>query len=115
MAKTPHEPRNHSQRGEPSQHVPDVPPPSASSGADGVSVGRERARRYLPDMVDLLAAIALSPDSEAALHTKMMSAKHLMDIAGAIPQPTPTLPPAADGRPRAGEQTFAAGAERESD
>jgi hypothetical protein len=79
-----------------------------------VGRGREKARRYLPDLVDLLAAIALSPSSEAPLHSKMMSAKHIMDIAGAIPQPIPTLlPGAADGRPRTDEQTFAAGAERE--
>jgi hypothetical protein len=116
MSKTSFERHNHSQRGEHSQRVPPAPPPSAASARDGVELGRERARRYLPDLVDLLAAIALGSDSEAPLHSRMMSAKAIVDLAGSVPQPIPTLPPgAADGRPQAGEQTFAAGAERESD
>jgi hypothetical protein len=60
---------------------------------------RALARRYLLDAVDLLAGIALAPDSEAALHTRMMCAKELVAIAGVIPQATP-VPPAprdADG------------------
>jgi hypothetical protein len=36
---------------------------------------RAMARRYLPDAVRLLAGIAFAPDSEAALHTKMLAAK----------------------------------------
>jgi hypothetical protein len=51
------------------------------------------ARRYLPDVVGLLAGIALAPDSEAALHTKMLCAKEIVAIAGAIPQATPAPPP----------------------
>jgi hypothetical protein len=35
---------------------------------------RELARSYLIDAVRLLAAIALAPESEAALHTRMMAA-----------------------------------------
>ena len=118
MPKTPSDRHNHSKRGEHSQNVPPAPSPSASCAADGVSVGREKARRFLPDCVDLLAAIALSPSSEAPLHSKMMSAMRITDIAGAIPQPTPTLPlppGAADRRPQASEQTFAAGADCGSD
>jgi len=33
---------------------------------------RELARRYMPDAVSLLASVAFAPDSEAALHTKML-------------------------------------------
>lgn len=53
---------------------------------------REMARRYLPDTVRLLAGIALA-QSEAALHTKMLAAKEIVAIAGAIPQATPAPPP----------------------
>jgi hypothetical protein len=36
----------------------------------------------------------LSKDSEAALHTKMLACKELVQIAtGALPQPTPVPPP----------------------
>jgi hypothetical protein len=40
----------------------------------------------------LLAGIALAPDSEAPLHSRMLAAKELVAIAGAIPQATPSLP-----------------------
>jgi hypothetical protein len=71
-----------------------------------MEVAREEARKYLPNVVKLLASIALSPNSEAALHTRMLAAKQIMDLAGAIPQVTPSLPlpheplsyaPAVDG------------------
>jgi hypothetical protein len=54
---------------------------------------RALARRYLPDAVRLLAAIAFAPDSEAALHTKMLCAKEIVAMAGVIPQATPAPPP----------------------
>jgi hypothetical protein len=66
-----------------------------------METAREQSRRFLPDIVRLLAGIALSPNSEAALHTRMLAAKALMDLAGAIPQETPSLPlphePPVDG------------------
>jgi hypothetical protein len=48
----------------------------------------------------LLAAIALSPQSEAALHSRMMAGKEIVSIAGAIPPSPPAPPlPVADERP----------------
>jgi hypothetical protein len=58
-----------------------------------MELAREEARRYLPDAVRLLAGIAFAPDSEAALHTRMLCAKQLVEIAGVIPQATPSAPP----------------------
>jgi hypothetical protein len=57
-----------------------------------MELAREQARCYLPDLVRLLAGIALAPDSEAALHTRMLCAKQLVEIAGVIPQATPAPP-----------------------
>jgi hypothetical protein len=71
-----------------------------------MDVAREEARRYLPNIVKLLASIALSPNTEAALHTRMLCARQLVDIAGVIPQATPSLPrpqePAVNGSDLAG-------------
>ncbi|HKD25743.1 MAG TPA: hypothetical protein VKC66_07475 [Xanthobacteraceae bacterium] len=82
--------------------VPHVPPPSAAHAPDGMESARELARRYLPDTVRLLAGIALAPDSEAALHTRMMAAKDIVAIAGVIPQATPTAPAPAPPPPHEG-------------
>jgi hypothetical protein len=69
------------------------PLPAAKTATDGVEQARQIARMYLPDSVRLLASIALSKDSEAALHTKMLACKELVTIAtGALPQPTPAPP-----------------------
>jgi hypothetical protein len=76
----------------PPERTPRVPPPSAAYAADGMEGARELARRYLPDAVRFLAGIALAPDSEAPLHSRMLAAKELVAIAGAIPQATPSLP-----------------------
>jgi hypothetical protein len=67
------------------------PPPSASHGQDGIETARERARRYLPDLVDLFAAIALAPD-DASPHTRFCAGREVAGIAGALPSPIPTLP-----------------------
>jgi len=69
----------------------EAPTPPAASASDGIAETRELARRYLPDAVRLLAGIAFSPDSEAALHTKMLAAKQLIEVAAVVP-PTPTAP-----------------------
>jgi hypothetical protein len=53
---------------------------------------RAMARRYLPDLVRLHAGIALAPDSEAALHTRMLAAKEIRELAGGIPQMAPPAP-----------------------
>jgi len=85
--------------------VPKVPIPSSASAPDGVERARAKARRYLPDAVDFLAAIAFAADSEAALHTRMLAAKEIVPIAGAIPQATPSPPlPPADERPGDGRE-----------
>ena len=79
-----------------SQHVPSPPAPSSRSDAEGMEHARDLSRRYLPDTVRLLAGIALAPDSEAALHTKLLAAKEIVAIAGVIPQASPA-PPALQG------------------
>ena len=88
--------------------APKVPVPSSASAPDGVERARVKARRYLPDAVDFLAAIAFVQDSEAALHTRMLAAKEIVSIAGAIPQATPSPPlPPADERPDDGREADA--------
>jgi hypothetical protein len=79
--------------------VPTAPEPASASAPEGMERARALARRYLPNTVHLLAGIALGPDSEAALHTRMLAAKQIVEIAGVIPQATPALPhePTGDG------------------
>jgi len=67
--------------------------PSSISAPEGMEPARALARRYLNDAVRLLAGIAFAPDSEAALHTRMLCAKEIVAIAGVIPQATPAPPP----------------------
>jgi hypothetical protein len=60
-------------------------------------------RRYFGEvgLAILAAGIGFAPDSEAALHTRMLCAKQLVEIAGVIPQATPSPPPyerPVDGR-----------------
>ena len=88
MAKAPY-PANRIGRAE---RVPSAPKPSAASARDGMEGTRALARRYLPDALRLFAGVALSPDSEAALHTKMLCAKEIVAMAGVIPQQTPAAP-----------------------
>jgi hypothetical protein len=66
------------------------PPPSASDGQDGIAIARERAKRYLPDLVDLFAAIALAP-GDASPHTRFWAGREVAALAGALPTPIPTL------------------------
>ena len=87
MAKLPFE------RGNRPQRVPATPEPSSASAPEGMERARALARRYLPDAVHLLAGMAFGSDSEAALHTRMLAAKEIVAIAGAIPQATPAPPP----------------------
>lgn len=72
-------------------HVPSPPAPSAARPGDGLELARSEARRYLPNLVRLLASLALSPDSEAPLHTRWLCANRLADIAGVLPQQVPTM------------------------
>ena len=74
------------------QRLPEAPSPSATSAPDGMERARALARRYLPQLVRLHAGIALSPDSEAALHTRMLAAKEIRELAGGIPQTAPPPP-----------------------
>jgi hypothetical protein len=76
MAKSPFERGSHPQR------LPAAPAPSATSAPEGMERARAMARRYLPDLVRLHAGIALSPGSEAALHTRMLAAKEIRELAG---------------------------------
>jgi hypothetical protein len=72
--------------------LPRTPAPSAANAKDGMELAQERARRYLPDWVNVCAALALSPDSEAKLHTRFLAGHELSTIAGVIPQSLPSLP-----------------------
>jgi hypothetical protein len=67
------------------------PPPSPSHGQDGIAVAREPAKCYLPDLVDLFAAIALAP-GDASPHTRFWAGREVAALAGALPSPIPTLP-----------------------
>jgi hypothetical protein len=87
--------------------VPQAPPPSAKSAADGVTEARARARMFLPNALDLLASVAFSPTSEAALHTRLLAAKQIVEIAG-IPQPPPAAPPYGGSGDEAGNSSGAA-------
>jgi hypothetical protein len=75
------------------QRIPLPPAPSSIAAPEGMERARALARRYLFDAVRLLAGIAFAPDSEAALHTRMLCAKEIVAIAGVIPQATPAPPP----------------------
>ena len=66
---------------------------SAANAAEGMENTRAMARRYLPDAIRLLAGVAFAPDSEAALYTRVLCAKEIVAIAGAIPQAAPAPPP----------------------
>ena len=70
---------------------PTTPTPSADSPSDGMMEARLLAKRYMSDAVRLLAGIAFAPDSEAPLHTRMLAAKQLIEVAGVVP-PTPVAP-----------------------
>ena len=70
---------------------PTTPTPSADSPSDGMMEARSLAKRYMSDAVRLLAGIAFAPDSEAPLHTRLLAAKQLIEVAG-IAAPTPTAP-----------------------
>jgi hypothetical protein len=74
------------------ERVPEVPVPSSTSASDGLERGRTRAREFLLDAVNFLAAVGFSPNREAALHTRVMAVKELVSIAGAIPQAVPSAP-----------------------
>ena len=76
--------------------VPLAPAPSSTSAPEGMERARALARRYLPDLVILHAGIALAADSEAALHTRMLCAKEIRELAGGIPQTAPPAPPPRD-------------------
>jgi hypothetical protein len=90
------------ERGSRPQRLPEAPSPSANSAPDGMKRARALARRYLPDLVRLHAGIALSPASEAALHTKLLAAKEIRELAGGIPQTAPPEAQPQDGDGGAG-------------
>jgi hypothetical protein len=85
------------QKKPPEPTVSPAPPPSAESPSDGLLQGRGLARRYLADVVRLWAGIALGKDTEASLHTRFLAGNAIANVAGAIPQPTPSAPLAGDG------------------
>ena len=84
------------ERGSQAQRLLAAPAPSATSAPEGMERARALARRYLPQLVRLHAGIALSPDSEAALHTRMLAAKEIRELAGGIPQTAPPPPQPQD-------------------
>jgi hypothetical protein len=74
------------------QHVPVAPKPSAASASEGMECAQKLARRYLPNGVNLWAAIAFGSSSEASLWTRLQAARLLAQIAGAIPETVPEIP-----------------------
>ena len=81
--------------------TPTTPTPSADNPSDGMTETRALARRYLPDAVRFLAGLAFAKDSEAALHTRFLAAKQIVEIAGVIPPATPVAP-SSEGSGHAG-------------
>jgi hypothetical protein len=71
--------------------TPVTPTPSFESPSDGMTEARSLAKRYMTDAVRLLAGVAFSPDSQAALHTRVLAAKQLIEVAGIVP-PVPAAP-----------------------
>jgi hypothetical protein len=87
-----------SERSKRAEHVPSAPTPIATSARDGLEQARSEARKFLPNAVRLLAGIAFSESSEASLHTRALCTRQIVEIAGVIPQATPTAPaPLHDG------------------
>ena len=99
MAKPPFE------RGSRPQRLPEAPSPSSASSPEGMERARALARRYLPQLVRLHAGIALAPNSEAALHTRMLAAKEIRELAGGIPQTAPPAPQPHDEDSDGGEHS----------
>jgi hypothetical protein len=50
------------------------------------------ARRHFPDLIQLLPGIALGRDKETSPHTRFLAVKAISDVAGVVPQATPTAP-----------------------
>jgi hypothetical protein len=65
---------------------PATPPPLADDPQAGLDRARDLARRYLPNSVDLLAAVAFAQDGRAKLHTRVLATRQLLDIADVVPQ-----------------------------
>lgn len=78
--------------------LPRAPTPSALSARDGLAAARERARCFLPDLVDLMAAIALAPDAEASLHTRLLAGREVRELAFGLPPAVPEAPQPDDAR-----------------
>lgn len=76
--------------------LPPVPPPSATSALDGVAEARERARRYLPDLLGLMVSIALAPEAEVSLHTRLLAGREVRELAFGLPPAVPEAPPPGD-------------------
>jgi len=77
--------------------LPRAPEPSAVSAAAGLAAARERARCYLPDLVDLMAGIALAPSAEASLHTRLLAGREVRELAFGLPPAVPEAPHSGDG------------------
>ena len=87
---------------EPAEQSPSAPKPTAATSFDGIEEGRSLGRQYLPDLVKLLAGIALAPESEASLHTRFLAANALIGVAGVLPQPMPLAPSVEAAHPPSG-------------
>lgn len=77
--------------------LPVPPEPTAASASDGLTAARERARRYLPDLVELMASIALAPEAEVSLHTRLLAGREVRELALGMPPAVPVLPRPGDG------------------
>jgi hypothetical protein len=61
--------------------LPVAPVPAAADGASGLTEAQELARRFLPEIVSLLAATALDPASRVRPHSRMVAAIQLKSVA----------------------------------
>lgn len=84
--------------------ISDTPTPSSANPIDGMEQARALARRYLPDEVKFLAALAFGRDTEASLHSRFLAANLLATIAGVIPQATPSPPQLNDAGNGSGQR-----------
>lgn len=64
-----------------------VPPIRCTVGGLRTRIARALACRYLPCSVHFLAAIAPAPNSQAALHARIIRAKQIVAIAGVSAAP----------------------------
>jgi hypothetical protein len=82
---------------EPRDPLPAAPPPSGTNPSEGMILAQAMARQFMPNSVQLWAAVAFSENSPASIWTKVQCARMLALTAGAFPEATPMAPQPLDG------------------